>query len=612
MLLPRRAFGFWLRALPGWLVVAACVHAPLASLDPVPLPPSAALAIVDPPDEEVAPLPSAAPVAEPVAQALLPDLEARLARMSVAQKVGQLMMVGFSGLVMDPKIEELVKGRQVGGICMFKRNIADTAQIARLNDALRELLADAVPPFIAVDQEGGNVVRIADGVTVLPGNMALGATRSSKLAFEAGKAQGQDLRRLGFNMNLAPVLDVNLNPRNPVIGLRSFGDQGALVAQMGADFVRGQQEANIATIAKHFPGHGSVEADSHKALPVLQESELEVLKGLEPFSAAMKVGLDGVMTAHIAVPKITGDEIPATLSKPILTGLLRQRLGFGGLVLTDELEMEAIVERFGVGKAAVMAIKAGADMVLIPWRAEKKTEVYAALLEAATSGELPAARLDEAVRRILELKSKRGVFDVLPPIEQRLAELGSGRAVAALIASGSVTLLKADAQQFPLLKSRSIAVVTAEPSLAKAVLARAPHAQALVVPSFPEERTRNGLKLQARKLAEQAELTIVGVVNSRQLELVTIAALTGKPVVVVVMGVPYLGAQVPEAKTVLAIYSSRPSATEAVAAALFGENGTPGKLPVTIPRMPFGFGLNPIGERAETDRGMRAVGVRPR
>ena len=270
---------------------------------------------------------------------------------------------------------------------------------------------------------------------MLPGNMALGATRSPRLAWEAGKAQGDDLRRLGFNMNLAPVLDVNVNALNPVIGIRSFSDQVALVSQMGADFVRGQQEANIVTIAKHFPGHGSVDADSHKGLPVLEETEEEVLTGLEPFLAAMKVGLDGVMTAHIAVPKIRR-RLPATLSKPILTGLLRERLGFGGLVLTDELEMEAIVERFGVGKAAVMAVNAGADMVLIPWRAEKKVEVHAALLAAAKSGELSAQRLDEAVTRILEVKLKRGVFECPPPLDQRLAVLGSGKAVSPRLRAG--------------------------------------------------------------------------------------------------------------------------------------------------------------------------------
>jgi beta-N-acetylhexosaminidase len=582
------------------LLVSACVHAPAA--EPVAPAPVAA---VEPPEEKPleqaveAPRATAEAVVEPAPAPVPPpaDVEALLKKLTVDQKVGQLMMVGFGGLVLDPKIEALVKGRQVGGICMFKRNISDPAQVARLNDALRALMAPAIPPFIAVDQEGGNVVRIADGVTVLPGNMALGATRSSKLAFEAGKAQGEDLRRLGFNMNLAPVLDVNLNPRNPVIGIRSFGDQAPLVSQMGSDFVRGQQEANIATVAKHFPGHGAVDADSHKGLPVLQETEVQVLEGLEPFSAAMKVGLDGLMTAHIAVPKITGDDTPATLSHEILTNLLRRRLGFEGLVLTDELEMEAIADHYGVGKAAVLAVNAGADMVLVPWRQEKKLEVYLALLEAAQSGALPAERLDEAVRRILSLKLKRGLFEPLPPLAQRLSELGSGKAVSASIAAGAVTLLKAG--EFPLKRTQTIAVVTAEPSLAKAIQARVPNAKVLLVPQYPTPDERNPLKQQARRLAEAADITVVGVANTMQLELVTIAALTGKPVVVVVMGVPYLGAQVPQAQTVLLTYSSRETATEAAAAALFAEAGTPGRLPVALPMLGFGFGLDPVGDRTK-------------
>jgi beta-N-acetylhexosaminidase len=189
-----------------------------------------------------------------------------------------------------------------------------------------------------------------------------------------------------------------------------------------------------------------------------------------------------------------------------------------------------------------------------------------------------------------------------------LKELGSGRAVSASIASGAVTLLRAGAGQFPLLKSASIAVVTAEPSLAKAILARVPTARTLVVPMYPTPAERNPLKVQARKLAEAADVTIVGVANGLQLDLVTMTALAGKPVVVVVMGVPYLGAQVPQAQTVLVTYSFRESSTEAAAAALFGENGTPGKLPVTLPLMPFGFGLDPIGDQAAArDAGAKAV-----
>jgi beta-N-acetylhexosaminidase len=541
-----------------------------------------------------APLPPAPP--EGVMPAP-PAVDALLARMTVEDKVGQLMMVGFAGKAVDESITQLVRGYRVGGVCVFGRNIQSAAQIGKLNDEVRALLADAVPPFIAVDQEGGNVVRISDGNLVLPGNMVLGAARSPALAYEAGLAQGEDLRRLGFNMNLAPVLDVNSNPLNPVIGIRAFGDDVGLVSELGAEFVRGQRDANIVTVAKHFPGHGAVDADSHKALPIVRAPLPEVRRQLKPFSAAMEAGLDGLMTAHIATPTLTGDETPATLSAQVLGVVLRDELKFKGLVITDELEMDAIDRRYGVGRAAVLAVVAGADMVLVPWRLEKKEEVWQALLDAARTGELPAARLDEAVRRVLQAKVDRGLFTTPPPLESRLATLGEKKELAGRIASAGVTLLRSKAGLFPLATTRKVAVISTEVSFVQAMARRFPSMTSMVVPAFPATKLRNELKQQARALAEQADVVVVAVTNSRQLELVTNASLSGQPVVTVVLGTPYLAAQAHEAKVVLATYSYRDAATEAAAAALAGERGTPGKLPVTLPRLPYGHGLDPVGRR---------------
>jgi beta-N-acetylhexosaminidase len=525
-------------------------------------------------------------------------VERLAAPLTLEQKVGQLMMVGFAGQAVDASVAALVGGRQVGGVCLFGRNLADAAQVARLNDELRALLAGGVPPFLAVDQEGGNVVRLDVGNLVLPGNMLLGATFDASLAQEAGLRQGEDLWRLGFNMNLAPVLDVNTNPRNPVIGIRAFSDDVALVSRLGAAFVQGQQAARIATIAKHFPGHGSADLDSHRALPVLVGSPQRIRAQLSPFTAAAAVGLDGMMTAHVAVPALSGDDTPATLSPVVLGKVLREELKFDGLVLTDELEMDAIDHRYGVGRAAVLAIAAGADMVLIPWRVEKKTEVYEALLAAARSGGLPRARLDQAVRRILKVKVRRGLYTPLPPREARLQALGASRELAERIARAGVTLLRRT-QDFPLDSRRRVGVVTAEASLAEALGRRLPGVERLVVPAYPPEAARDGLKRATRLLAQRSEVVVVGVTNSRQLELASIAALEGKPVVVVVMGAPYLATQVHLKATVLLVYSYRASASEAAAAALTGELGTPGRLPVVLPGAPLGWGLDPVGARAD-------------
>ncbi|WP_309890176.1 glycoside hydrolase family 3 protein [Archangium sp.] len=571
-----------------FLALGACATAPSRSVEPEPTPTPE----VPAPQVQSDPTPPASPL--PPDPELVARVDALMATLSLEDKVGQLMMVGFAGTGVDESVESLVRGRRVGGVCLFKRNIVSGEQVARLNDDLRRLLADGIPPFVALDQEGGNVVRVRDDVVVLPGNMALGATRSAELAYAAGRAQGKDLKRLGFNMNLAPVLDVNLNPRNPVIGIRSYGDSVPLVAELGRAFVRGQQDAGLVTVAKHFPGHGSTEEDSHRSLPVMRESREEVLAQLEPFHAVIQDGLDGLMTAHVAVPGLTGDDVPATLSPQVLDGLLRRRLGFDGLVLTDELEMDAIAQRYGVGRAAVMAVNAGADMVLIPWRPEKKTEVYGALLGASLSGDIPRARLDEAVRRVLTAKVRRGLFQPPTLAEERLATPPDPEhaEVAHRIARAAVTLLRTDGKHFPLSPDVRLAVITAEQSLGEAIRTRVPHARVMDVPAYASNTRRAALRQRARRLALGADVVVVGVVNSRQLELVTLAAATGRPVLVVSMGLPYLAELADEARAVLAIYSYQPAATEAAAAALFGEIGTPGRLPVELNRLAFGHGLD--------------------
>ena len=571
-----------------FLALGACATAPGRSVEPEPTPSPE----VPAPQVQSDPTPPASPL--PPDPELVARVDALMARLSLEDKVGQLMMVGFAGTGVDASVESLVRGRRVGGVCLFKRNIVSGEQVARLNDDLRRLVADGIPPFVALDQEGGNVVRVRDDVVVLPGNMALGATRSAQLAYAAGRAQGKDLKRLGFNMNLAPVLDVNLNPRNPVIGIRSYGDSVPLVAELGRAFVRGQQDAGLVTVAKHFPGHGSTEEDSHRALPVMRESREEVLAQLEPFHAVIQDGLDGLMTAHVAVPGLTGDDVPATLSPQVLDGLLRRRLGFDGLVLTDELAMDAIAQRYGVGRAAVMAVNAGADMVLIPWRPEKKTEVYGALLGASLSGDIPRARLDEAVRRVLTAKVRRGLFEPPTLAEERLATPPDPEhaEVAHRIARAAVTLLRTDGKHFPLSPDARVAVITAEESLGEAIRTRVPHARVMDVPAYASHTRRAALRQRARRLALDADVVVVGVVNSRQLELVTMAAATGRPVLVVSMGLPYLAELADEARAVLAVYSYQPAATEAAAAALFGEIGTPGRLPVELNRLAFGHGLD--------------------
>ncbi|MGQ0504366.1 MAG: beta-N-acetylhexosaminidase [Myxococcaceae bacterium] len=515
------------------------------------------------------------------------DVERVLSALSLEQKVGQLMMVGFAGTEVDEGIVALLQDMHVGGVCLFKRNVTNADQVAKLNAGIQSAMKDEVAPFIAVDQEGGNVVRVQEGAVVLPGNMALGATRSKQLAHDAGKALGLSLRQLGFNMNLAPVLDVNVNPKNPVIGIRSLSDQPELVTELGAELVRGQQEANIVTVAKHFPGHGNTDADSHRLLPVMKETERELLAQIAPFTHVIGQGLDGVMTAHVSVPEVSGDDLPATLSPELLQRLLRGTLHFDGLVITDELEMEAIAQRFGVGNAATRAIQAGADMVLIPWRPEKKVEVHQALLSAARSGAISNERLNEAVKRILTLKLTRDIYARRTPKNAKLDLLTVPRAIA----RKSVTLLRVEPDVLPLKSTQKIAVITAEASLGQSIKRRAAATQTLTMSAYASVQKRAVLRPKAAKLAKDADVIVVGLMNSRQHEFIPLAMATGKPVIVVSLGLPYYAEQVEAARTVLAVYSYREVSTDAAAAALFGEIGTEGQLPVTLIHYPFGHHL---------------------
>jgi beta-N-acetylhexosaminidase len=513
------------------------------------------------------------------------DVKALVSSLSVEAMVGQVMMVGFAGTEVDPSVTTFIRDWGVGGVCLFKRNVVSAAQVAQLNDAVLALATDGVPPFIAVDQEGGPVVRVADGNLVLPGNMALGATRDATLAKEAGLAQGIDLRRLGFSMNLAPVLDVNINPNNPVIGARAFGDDVGLVASLGAAFVVGQQEAGLATVAKHFPGHGPVDVDSHRALPVVRAQEAIAREQLVPFAAAMAQGLDGMMTAHVAVPSLAQDEVPATLSPKLLGGVLRNELGFRGLVLTDELEMDAIDRRYGVGQAAVRALIAGADMVLVPWSDVKKREVREALLAAVRQGTLTRPRLEEAVTRIIALKAKRGLFSPLPPRAERLAALGQGRAISKSIARSALTLLKNDSA-VPLEKALRPLVI-GPTAFTNTFGARWPGALSIVSgPAAPTADERRAV----RRLAQQAKAVVVAVSRRSDAEWVVNAQLSGTPVVAVVLGPPYLASLVRDAQGVVLAYSSHPDAQEAAIDALTLGSDWPGKLPVALPPWPFGFG----------------------
>ena len=523
-------------------------------------------------------------------------VEHLLRTLSPAEKVAQLMLIGVSGTHVSPAIAHWIRDRRVGGVALFSRNIVNLEQTAQFTHDMAALTTDGVPLFMALDQEGGNVVRVKEGAMVLPSNMALGATREPTLAFVAGQGLAIDLRRLGFNMNLAPVLDVNSNPQNPVIGTRSYGERADLVGTMGAWYVRGQQDMGLVAVAKHFPGHGDTQADSHFALPV-SNADMARLEAVElpPFKQAIDAQLDAIMTAHIALPNVAErPDLPATLSHNLLTGVLREKLHFDGIIITDGLEMQAIAQRYGVGRAAVMSILAGADMPMVLWSSGTKEEVYQTLMAAVRSGEISQKRLDASVRRILQVKVRRGLFAApAVSIADAVSDKNAQRhhlhtQVAERIAQDAVTLVRNEHDLLPLSpdSTRRI-VVLAPPGSFGTRWANHPNVTVVRVPFVPSREQRRQIAAKVIQLARSADVMVAAVINRYHVDIVrqVLASVSHLPVAVVSFASPYYLKYVPEADAYVCTYSYLDTAQDAAALALMGQARMTGRLPISIPGM---------------------------
>jgi len=335
--------------------------------------------------------------------------------MSIAlkQKIGQLFMVGFDALEANEHIARMIREQRIGGVILFRRNVHTPEQLSALTRQLQEINAEVSdePLLIAIDQEGGMVMRIEQGVTPLPSAMAFQQTGSIEDCESLSFVNGYELSQMGINMNLAPVLDVNNNPLNPVIGVRAFGEDAETVSKYGVAAMRGMRKAGVIATAKHFPGHGDTSTDTHYDMASVPH-DLARLQAVElaPFKAAIDAGIDAIMTAHVMFPAIEPDpSVPATLSKAVLTDLLREQMGFNGTVITDCLEMAAISEGIGVAKGAVATLQAGADIVLVSHRQERQLAAVEAVMQAVEAGDISMTRIDQAVERVRRLKQSSAV-----------------------------------------------------------------------------------------------------------------------------------------------------------------------------------------------------------
>lgn len=316
---------------------------------------------------------------------------------------GQLLMVGLPGPTLDRSTRSFLRGHAIGGVILFRRNVTDVGALAALNAEIHTLLPDR-PILVAIDHEGGRVCRLGEPFTQFPPAAVVGKAASPHLAYRQGVAMGEELRSVGIDIDFAPVLDVASNPNNPVIGDRSFGAHPRTVSRLGISVAHGLQRTGVIPCGKHFPGHGDTDRDSHFELPIVRRGKTEIERtDLFPFRRAIQSGIDALMTAHVVFTALDPSR-PATLSRPILTDLLRERLRFRGVVFSDDLEMKAISDRYGPGDAAILSIEAGADWLLFCSQLELAEQAIHAIERAAPKRPRLAARLEESATRMEALR----------------------------------------------------------------------------------------------------------------------------------------------------------------------------------------------------------------
>jgi beta-N-acetylhexosaminidase len=342
------------------------------------------------------------------------SIQIKLKQMTTNEKIGQMVLAGIDGTTMNAQTKALIQDYQVGGIIFYKNNLANTKQSVELINSLKESNSqNAIPLWLSLDEEGGRVTRLPDELHKFPTNKVIGQANNEKFSFAAGRTMGLELKAYGMNMDFAPILDINSNPDNPVIGDRSFGANASIVTKLGVQTMKGLQSQSIVSVVKHFPGHGDTSVDSHIGLPIVQH-DLNRLRKLElvPFAEAIKNKADAVMVAHILLPNIDAKN-PASFSKTIITNILRKELGFNGLVISDDMTMGAIAKNYELGNAAVKAVQAGTDVILVGHEYEKVVKVILALRQAVKDKRIFMDQLNTSVTHILMLKSKYGISDQL-------------------------------------------------------------------------------------------------------------------------------------------------------------------------------------------------------
>ena len=550
----------------------------------------------------------------PLDEAAQSWVESTLSGLSLEEKVGQLIIGGtgtnFTNLDTDKfqQIRQDLTEYHVGG---YLAQGGEVFSAAFLIQRMQELAR--VPLFITADLEGGAGL-IFRGATRFPKAMALGATFDVTVAHQVGETTALEAKSLGINVNFYPVVDVNNNPLNPIISIRSFGEDPARVAQMAAAYIRGVQENGILATAKHFPGHGDTSTDSHLELPVIEVSRERMEKvELPPFQAAIQAGVQAIMTAHLAIPALEPEVgLPATLSRRISTGLLREEMGFKGLVFTDAMNMAGIRARWKDGDAAVLAIAAGADLILYP---SSVGATFKGLLQAVRQGKISEERLDDSVRRILQAKARLGLHQsVLVDISSIDQTVGSpdNQEAAQEIMDKAITLVRDEKGVLPFSPRPGAAVLlltlmderrpreSRGHSFVREFRRR--HSQTVHVEVIPQASAEEISLIQ--ELAKRVDYVVAGAyiriaaskgtleLSLNQIELLNNLSLLRKPLALVLFGSPYLLSWIPEIPSYILAYDDYPGAELAAVKAILGETPFRGKLPISLPEFyPLGHGI---------------------
>ena len=533
-------------------------------------------------------------------------------RMSLEEKIGQMIACSYSGQFVNKdsetlrRLEHLIVERKIGGLILFGGQVYETAY---LTNAVQRMAK--IPLLVASDFERGAGNQI-QGAIEFPPLMAIGATCSEEQAYLMGKITALEGRAMGVHMTYAPVADVNINPLNPIINTRSIGEDPKEVSRLAMAFIKGCQENGLIATAKHFPGHGDTDLDSHTVLPTVSgdRSRLEKVE-LYPFKKAIEAGVQAIMTAHLQLPALDSTpNLPATLSPLILTGLLREELGFKGLIVTDAMGMGGVTSLYSPQEAALKAIQAGVDMVLLP---PTPDEVIESLIQAVKLGQISEARIATSVRRILEAKARLGLHrnklvdvDIL---DERVATK-ENLELARKMHESAITLVKNSGGILPLSKLDQKIAVFSLSSDPDGYFAGRPFVQEIekrcstVLSFFSDSSTGEELIQEAAQKAGEADLLVFALfstlraskgsvdLESKHIELIRQAAANSAPVVVISFGSPYFLKHFPDVDCYLCAYRWTPQAQEAAAKALFGEIDIKGRLPVSMPGLyPQGHGL---------------------